>query len=249
MDGRSVGGGAGIRQLSLFGDAPPSRRPDHLTHVLLDLDGCLLDSREPILRSINGALRTVGLSTITALELEPMIGPPLQGAVADILARRRADPGLVAPIVAAYRDRYRTLAVELAATVPGMDEVVADLAGRFTLAIVTAKPVVFSEPILETLGLRDRFAVVAGPDLESPEPKRETLARALDELRVPAGASVMVGDRRHDVAAARAHGVTAVGVTWGHGTVDELRSAGADHVVDEPGELPAVIDRLAGHGP
>lgn len=248
MDDRAAGGGAGIRQLTFFGPAPSSRRPDGLTHVLLDLDGCLLDSREPILRSINGALRTVGLSTITALDLEPMIGPPLQEAVADILAERQADPGLVAPIVAAYRDRYRTLAVELAATVPGMDEVVADLAGRFTLGIVTAKPVAFSEPILETLRLRDLFAVVAGPDLASPEPKRETLARALTELDVPADGSVMVGDRRHDVAAARAHGVVAVGVTWGHGTADELHSAGADHIVDDPAELPAVIDRLAGPG-
>lgn len=245
MDGRAVGGGAGIRQLSLFGEARPSRRAGRLTHVLLDLDGCLLDSREPILRSINGALRSVGLSTITAVDLEPMIGPPLQEAVADILAERRADPGLVTPIVAAYRARYRTLAVELAATAPGMAPVVDDLAGRFTLGIVTAKPVVFSEAILETLGLRDRFAVVAGPDLESPEPKRETLGRALAELDVPAGSSVMVGDRRHDVAAARAHGVAAIGVTWGHGTVDELRTAGADHVVDDPRELAGVIDRLA----
>lgn len=245
MDGRAARGGAGISQLTLPGMALPSRGNARLTHVLLDLDGCLLDSGEPILRSLNAALRSVGLSTITAAELAPLIGPPLQEAVADVLSSRQADPTLVAPIVEAYRERYRTLSVELAAAVPGADELVRELDERYTLAVVTAKPVVFSEPILEALGMRDRFSVVAGPSLERPEPKSETLGRALRELAILGRSAAMVGDRYHDVAAARAHDVVPIGVTWGHGTVDELRTAGAEHVVDTPRELIDVIDRLA----
>lgn len=245
MDGRGSGGGAGIDQLSLPGIASPTRPPTRLTTVLFDLDGCLVDSREPILRSLNAALRSVGLSTITAVELEPLVGPPLQESVATVLTERDADLGLVAPIVAAFRDRYRTLAVELASTVPGMDQVVTEIGERYTLAVVTTKPQVFAEPILETLGLRDRLAAVVGTDLEAVEPKRETLARALQRLSVPPGSAVMVGDRRYDVAAARAHGAASIGVTWGHGTADELRGAGADHLVDGPEELPGTIEQLA----
>lgn len=219
--------------------------PVRLTHVLFDLDGCLIDSREPILRSLNAALRTVGLATISATELEPLIGPPLQESVVAILTERDADLDLVDPIVAAFRDRYRTLAVELAVTVPGIEEVVVELADRFTLAVVTTKPTVFAEPILAAVQLRDRFAAVIGTDLETVEPKRDTLARALAELQLVPHAAVMVGDRHHDVSAARAHGVAAIGVTWGHGSADELRTAGAHDVIDAPGDLRTTIEHLA----
>ena len=38
-----------------------------------------------------------------------------------------------------------------------------------------------------------------------------------------------------------AHGLHGVGVTWGIGTEDELREAGADVVVDRPEELAAAV--------
>jgi phosphoglycolate phosphatase len=47
----------------------------------------------------------------------------------------------------------------------------------------------------------------------------------------------MVGDRHFDVAAGRARGLVAVGVSWGIGSVAELRRAGADHIVHSPEEL------------
>ena len=51
----------------------------------------------------------------------------------------------------------------------------------------------------------------------------------------------MVGDRHVDMEAARAHGLRAVGVTWGFGIADELRSAGADVLIGSPSELPAAV--------
>ena len=51
----------------------------------------------------------------------------------------------------------------------------------------------------------------------------------------------MVGDRDHDVEGALLNGIDCIGVTWGFGDADELRSAGAVIVVDAPEEVvPAV---------
>lgn len=247
MDDRGSRGGAGIRQLTLS-DLEPDPGSASI-HVLLDLDGCLIDSREPILRSLNAALRSFGLTTITAADLEPLVGPPLHDGVTALLADRDADLDLVPPIIAAYREHYADLSIELAALVPGMDGVVDQLASGHTLAVVTTKPTVFAEPIIEALGLRDRFAAVVGPKLHAPEPKRVTLGRALDELEAAPGDAVMVGDRRFDIEAAGAHGVPSVGVTWGHGTADELRAAGADRIVDAPAQLPAAISAVASSRP
>ena len=47
----------------------------------------------------------------------------------------------------------------------------------------------------------------------------------------------MVGDRDHDVHGARAHGIPCIGVTWGYGSPDELLSAGAVALADEPADV------------
>ena len=47
----------------------------------------------------------------------------------------------------------------------------------------------------------------------------------------------MVGDRHFDMAAARANGLIAIGVTWGVGTRAELEQAGADLLIDDPSQL------------
>ena len=41
--------------------------------------------------------------------------------------------------------------------------------------------------------------------------------------------------------AAHAHGLRAVGVTWGIGSEDELRTAGADILVAAPDELATAV--------
>ena len=51
----------------------------------------------------------------------------------------------------------------------------------------------------------------------------------------------MIGDRGADMAAARHHGVRAVGALWGYGSREELESAGAHAVCERPIGLPALL--------
>jgi phosphoglycolate phosphatase len=72
--------------------------------------------------------------------------------------------------------------------------------------------------------------------------KTETIAQALAALGMAdGGGAVMVGDRWHDVDGGRAHGLRAIGVTWGFGSVDELTAAGADALARDPGELGRLL--------
>ena len=57
----------------------------------------------------------------------------------------------------------------------------------------------------------------------------------------PADGTVMVGDTRFDVTGAHEKGVPCIGVTWGYGLKEELETAGADAIVDSPGQLLAVL--------
>ena len=54
-----------------------------------------------------------------------------------------------------------------------------------------------------------------------------------------ASRATMIGDRSHDVRAARMNGARSVGVLWGYGSHDEL--AGADAIVRTPAELAQLL--------
>lgn len=208
--------------------------------ILFDLDGVVVDSRAAITTCLNVALGRHGFAERPAADLYRHIGPALADVFAELVGEPR-DSETVVGCVGAYREAYRDASVRLTTIVPGIPEALEELAGH-PLAIASSKPVAFSEPILATLGLRDHFAVVAGPDLNPfGETKAQTIATALATVGERA---VMVGDRHHDVDGARANGIPCIGVTWGIGSAAELEAAGAAALVEQPSDLPAAIDGL-----
>ncbi len=60
---------------------------------------------------------------------------------------------------------------------------------------------------------------------------------AMAETGVEPGRTAMVGDASFDMAMARAAGVRAVGVAWGHHGRAELEAAGAETIVADFAEL------------
>ena len=202
--------------------------------VLFDLDGVLIDSRVAIVSCIQHGLRSVGVAVPAAAELERFIGPPLIDAFAELAGAERAEACLVA-----YRERYVWSSLEETTVVPGAAEALAAVASRVPVAVATTKPRAFAEPLCERLGLAASLHAVVGPELDAPEEvKTVTVRRALEALGLSPGADTpLVGDRSHDVEAARANGIGCVGVLWGIGDEAELRAAGADPIVASPDDL------------
>ena len=210
---------------------------------LFDFDGCLADSSRPILAAMNTTLASRGLAPINEAEMFPYVGPPLLGSMVEILGDRGADPSLAAEVVDDYRAEFEAIALGMAATFPGVPELLERLSGLVRLAVVTSKPAVYAGPVLDRLGFTEYFEFVEGASLAETEQKPETLARGLRRLGSdfePCRA-VMVGDRRFDIEAAIANGIASIGVTWGFGTRAELEGAGATLVVDQPSELAEAV--------
>jgi phosphoglycolate phosphatase len=209
--------------------------------ILFDLDGVLVDSRVPFARCVNAALEAQGIAPREEPELHQYIGPPLHSTFEVLLAGRAEEPGLVERCVAAYRARYRETAATETALVAGIVPVLERLGARVTLVVATSKAAALAEPLLRDLGLREHFAAVTGPSLAiRGEDKAQTVGRALATLP-GCERPVMVGDRHFDVLGAAAHGVPCVGVLWGIGSEDELRSAGAAAIAREPPELDGLL--------
>ena len=212
--------------------------------VVFDFDGVLVDSVAPVTSSINAALRAHGLAERDPAALRSLIGPPTFAAFSELLGAPPESPS-VAAVVATYRAHYA--AVYLTATrvfegiVAMLEGLTADMRHRGGgLAVATSKSSDFAQPLLDALGLARFFAATAAADpLARSDDKFAVVGRALAGLGV--SEATMVGDRSFDMEAARAHGLRAVGVSWGIGSVEELRAAGAEAIADTPAELLALL--------
>ena len=211
--------------------------------VLLDLDGVLVDSRAAITGAMRAALDEHGLGPFGTEALEALIGPPLLRAVGGLLGAETGGP-LVTAVVASYRARYATTSLTETTVVPGIPAALEDLAARRRLALATSKPRRYAEPILRALGLRRHLSAVGAADDDGPgAEKAAVVAGALAALGADRG--VLVGDRRFDVEGAHAHGLAAIGATWGVGSAHELTTAGAEALCATPAALPPLALALS----
>jgi phosphoglycolate phosphatase len=190
---------------------------------------------------MNHALAACGREPVPPEALYPLIGPSLSYGFASLLD---ADPDSpeVAACIASYRSVYAEVSLRDTPTYPGVPEALTAIAGDddVRLAVATSKPYAFAEPLIAALGFAGVFEAIFAPEMDlHVESKTTTVGRALETLGASTG--TMVGDRHVDIAAARAHGLRGVGVTWGFGTPEELREAGADVLVSSPADLPAAV--------
>jgi Predicted phosphatases len=217
-----------------------------IRQVLLDLDGTLTDSGLGIARCIVHALERLGRPAPDPAELRHWLGPPLADSFRAFLGAEHGH--LVAPAIAAYRERFSAVGMFENQVYPGVPELLAELRARgCELRVVTSKPTVFSERILRHFDLAHHFAGIHGSELDGSHGEKAALiARVLESERIAPHEAVMVGDRSHDIVGARKNGVPTIGVLWGYGSRDELQTAGAGAIVAAPGELIAALESLAG---
>lgn len=218
---------------------PKSLGPGRAAGALLfDLDGTLTDNFTGIARSIVYALDQLGVETPSAGELRRFVGPPLRATFATLLDTE--EPDAIEHAIALYRERYSDLGWRENVVYDGIPEALAALAVARRLFLCTAKPEVYARRIVTLFGLSDVLDGIYGSELGGRhDDKAELLAHLAATERLDPACAVMIGDRSHDIRAARANGARAIGVLWGYGSAQEL--AGADAIVRTPGELVDVL--------
>ncbi len=211
-----------------------------VSNVLFDLDGTLTDPAEGITRCYAYALERLGRTPPARSELLRFIGPPMRENFAATLGSE--DRELIERAVVLYRERFASVGLYENELYPGVREMLASLrAAGLRLFVATSKVTEYAARILEHFRIAEFFAAVHGTTPEGGlDDKAELVARLLRVEEIDAAESFMVGDREHDVRAARLNGVRSVGVTYGYGSRAELEAAGADFICDTPKEVAAL---------
>ncbi|MBV9928899.1 MAG: HAD hydrolase-like protein [Acidobacteria bacterium] len=219
-----------------------------IRNVLFDLDGTLTDPAAGIVRCIQYSLETLGLRCPDAVELESYIGPPLRRTFGTLC--QTSDVAYIERAVSLYRERFSTVGLFENAVYAGVPQMLADLrAASYRLFVATSKPKVYAERILRHFSLEGYFVEVCGSELDGRfEDKAELLLNLLERHGLAPRQTVMVGDRKEDVLAARRNALPSLGITYGYGSEEELLGAGADHLCRNPPEVVSQIIRMGTPG-
>ena len=214
-----------------------------MTTLLLDLDGTLSDSRPGIVACFRHTLVQLGHDPATAGDLTWAVGPPIAVSLARILGPygdSRVDEALVL-----YRERYSAVGIYECSVYPGIVAMLeAARAAGVTMHVATSKRRDYAERVMDYLKLRGTvrgvYGALPGGGLEH---KTDLLAHILTAETLAAADCVMLGDRLHDMEAAKANAIRAIGALWGYGGREELETAGADALAKLPGEVIPLLSR------
>jgi phosphoglycolate phosphatase len=211
--------------------------------LLLDLDGTLSDSRPGIVACFRYTLQQLGHDPSAAGDLTWAVGPPIA-----VSLQRMIEPfgdDRVEQALTIYRERYSTVAIYDCSVYPGVVAMLDGLrnAGH-TMCIATSKRRDFAERVIDFLGLRDYLRGVYGavPD-GSLDRKQDLLANILKVEHLTPATCIMLGDRFHDIEAAKANTIRSIGALWGYGGRDELEQAGADAIAAAPEAVVTLAER------
>lgn len=114
------------------------------------------------------------------------------------------------------------------------------------LGVVTNKPDVFAQPLIEHMGLKPYMgAVLGGEVLSARKPDPAPLYHVLKELGVDAADAAMVGDSINDVKAGENASMPTIAFTYGYDGGYDLRTdCSPDYLFDSFDELTALIKSL-----
>ncbi len=203
--------------------------------VFFDLDGTLTQSEEGIWNCAKYAAEKMGFPLPTEEMLKKWIGPPLIWSFRNLMGMTEEQAWQAQEY---YRERYTTVGKFENRVYPGIRNLLRALkAGGVRMGIVTGKPEQPSRDIIAYFGLGKYFECYSCATDGHAE--KDMLIRAV----MPAEEAEvwMVGDRKFDMEGGIRAGVHTLGVTWGYGSEQELREAGAEQLAADPWEAAQIL--------
>ncbi len=201
--------------------------------LIFDLDGTISDSHPGITRSAQYALDHYGIHIEDLSQLKYFVGPPLD----ETFSRDFGFEGQrLQDIINKYREYFQTKGYTQQEPYAGALEMIKDLhASGATLAVATSKPTKFADIIVKGYGVRDCFKTFTGSTMDrSRIHKTDVLTYLISQLdNQDKSGMVMIGDREHDLMAAKACGIDAIGVLYGYGSREELDAHDPVYLADD----------------
>jgi phosphoglycolate phosphatase len=213
---------------------------DDVRVLIFDLDGTLIDSKLDLALAVNATLKHSGRAASTHEEIYSLVGNGAPTLVRRALGEGASDAEVDAGL-AYFLQYYREHMLDNTVLYPGVRECLASVE-KYSLAVLTNKPVRFSVAIIEGLGIAPYFRYVyGGNSFERKKPDPIGVETLLRDFGATPKQAMVIGDSEVDVQTARNAGTWACGVTYGLGS-ERLPQSEPDLLLDSLTELPPILN-------
>ena len=184
--------------------------------VLFDLDGTLVDSAVDLHNALGRIVAREGMAPVPLSAIRPVVSKGARAMLAVAFPERdeAARELLLQPFLDAYAQDVATNSTPFDGIAEVLDAI--ENAGS-RWGIVTNKPYYLARGVVDSMGWKDRCAILIGGDtLPRKKPEPDQLFLASHALSVKPADCVYVGDDERDIVAGKRAGMKAVAVLWGY---------------------------------
>ena len=218
-----------------------AQKPSVNMLIILDFDGTLGDTQSLIVHTMQQTIGELGLPARTDEECAARIGLPLKETFADMYPMDDAMGERCAEVYTRFFNKNNVPgAVPL---FPHVFDTLRSLhADGHTLTIASSRKSDSLRGYLRDLRLGEFIQYFVSADLiERTKPHPDMVLRTLDDLRMSAEDTLVVGDTSFDILMGCRAGARTVGVTYGNGKREQMEAAGADFIIDDFAQLPDIV--------
>lgn len=217
--------------------------------VVFDMDGTLIDSQDVIIEAMGRAFNRLNMPAPSADQTRSIIGLSLDKAVSTIAPE--LSPAEVAAGVEAYRQSFIEMRAEsggeaAAPMYPGAMAALERLHQQDStlLGVATGKARRGLDHAYASHGIGHFFVTHQTADGHPSKPHPSMLFQALRDTGAEADHAVMIGDTEFDILMGKAAGFATIGVSWGYHSLDRLKAAKPDFIIDSYSELDATLNNI-----
>ena len=211
--------------------------------MIFDFDGTLGDTRRNIDTTMQMAIKEMQLPSRTKAECASTIGLPLAGCF------RTLFPDIQEELIPRCAETYRRIFNENLQKItpeafPGVVKTLETLKAQgFVLTIASSRSRNSLMELTRDTGIADYISYLIGADdVKEAKPKPEPVLMTLAAMHFDASETLVVGDMAVDILMGANAGARTCGVTWGNGSREELKDAGADFIIDKMEELIEIAE-------
>jgi phosphoglycolate phosphatase len=213
--------------------------------AIFDLDGTICNTIEDLAVATNHAMSALGYPTHSVEQYKIFVGNGIPKLMERSLpdGHKSSEEVLKAKdiMLSYYKEHYADYSAPYEGIIPLLKSLKAQGVG---LAVCTNKAHFMAATIVDKL-FHGLFDIVIGQSDAYPlKPDPACPLWIAEQLGSKPSEVIFVGDSGVDMKTGKNAGFTAVGVSWGFRTVEELRENGADYIINKADELLEIIEKV-----
>lgn len=212
--------------------------------VIFDFDGTLVDTNVGIVLTYVRALNMLGYPCPPEPEITATIGLPLKESfqkMVDGLSDEEADEAVIL-----YRNIFDETALPVIKSFPHIGEELGAIREHgIRMAVATSRGRRSLNLIAERMGIARYFdGLYAVEDVVNHKPSPDLALLAMERHGFNPDETLVVGDATYDLLMGHNAGCNVCGVTWGNQSVEQLKTADPEYLIDDIRKLSAILGIL-----